>query len=382
MKQSKLMNILKHVARILIGVTFIFSGFVKGIDPWGSSYKFTDYFHAMGLDWMVPLAFLCGILLAFSEYIIGVTHLFAIKLKFFSWASLLYMLFFTPVTLWIALKNPVTDCGCFGDALVISNWGTFYKNIVLLIMAIIVVICRKQIICFAGVKTGNVLAGGAVLVYIIAAGYSWLHEPIFDFRPFKVGVNIQQGMTTPADAPKDVFENTFYYKNKKTGEIKKFTEKNYPWQDTLNWEFSKMDESVLVSKGYTPPIHGFTIETRGGDNVYDFFLNYDNYVFMLIAYNLDKSSLKSQGKINELAKWAKDQKYQFICLTSSVFEKSDQFGIKYETPYEFFNCDEIALKTIIRSNPGLIILKKGTIIAKYHYNDIPTPEKYSRKFLK
>ena len=130
MKQKKFIEILKHVARILIGITFVFSGFVKGIDPWGSSYKFTDYFHAMSLDWMVPLAFVCGILLAFSEFIIGVTHLFAVKLKFFSWGSLIYMLFFTPVTLWIALKNPVSDCGCFGDALVISNWGTFYKNIV------------------------------------------------------------------------------------------------------------------------------------------------------------------------------------------------------------------------------------------------------------
>jgi hypothetical protein len=280
------------------------------------------------------------------------------------------------------LKNPVSDCGCFGDALVISNWGTFYKNIVLLLLAVVVVIYRKEIICFGGVKAGRVLASLAVLVYVTAAGYSYLHEPLFDFRPFKVGVNIQEGMTIPADAPKDVFENTFYYKNKKTGKVEKFTEKNYPWQDTINWEFSKMDESVLVSKGYTPPIHGFSIETRDGDNVYDFFLNDDNYVFMLIAYNLDKSSLKNQGKINELAKWAKSQNYQFICLTSSVFEKSDQFGIKHETPYEFFNCDETALKTMIRSNPGLIVLKKGTIIAKYHFNDIPTPEGFARKFLK
>jgi hypothetical protein len=382
MKQNKFVIVMKHVARMLIGITFVFSGFVKGIDPWGTSYKFTDYFHAMGLDWLVPLAFTFGILLALSEYIIGVTHLFAVKLKIFSWGSLLYMLFFTPVTMWIALKNPVTDCGCFGDALVLSNWATFYKNIVLLAMAIIVVVYRKNLICFAGVKTGNILAGTAVVIYVISVGYSGLHEPIFDFRPFKTGVNIKQGMTIPADAPRDVYENTFYYKNKKTGEIKKFSEKNYPWQDTLNWEFSKMDAAVLVSKGYTPPIHGFSIETRDGENIYDFFLNDENYVFMLIASNLDKSSVKNQGEINTLAKWAKDNNYPFICLTSSVFDKSDKFGIDHETPYEFFNCDETTLKTIIRSNPGLIVLKKGTIVAKYHNNDIPSPDEFSRKFQK
>jgi hypothetical protein len=382
MKQNRFMKILKHFARILIGITFIFSGFVKGIDPWGSTYKFTDYFHAMGLEWLGPLAFTFGILLALSEFLIGVSHLFAVKIKFFSWAALLYMLFFTPITLWLALKNPVTDCGCFGDALVLTNWETFYKNIVLLILAIIVVIYRKQIKCFGGEKTGQILAGISVLVYLGAVVYSYRHEPLLDFRPFKVGVNIMQGMTIPADAPKDVYVNTMYYKNKKTGKVEKFTEKNYPWQDTLTWEYFKMDEPVLVSKGYTPPIHGFTIETREGDNVYDFFLNDDKLVFMLIAYDLDKSSLKSQEKINNLAGWAKSQNLKFICLTSTLFEKSDKFASEHNISYEFFNCDEIALKTIIRSNPGLVVLKKGTIIAKYHYNDIPTPEEFTRKFLK
>ena len=140
MNRKLLINILKHIARIGIGITFLFSGFVKGIDPWGSAYKFIDYFHAMNLDWLVPLAFTFGVLLALSEFIIGAAHMFAVKLRFFSWAALVYMLFFTPLTLWIAISNPVTDCGCFGDALVLSNWGTFYKNILFLAFAIMVVI--------------------------------------------------------------------------------------------------------------------------------------------------------------------------------------------------------------------------------------------------
>jgi uncharacterized membrane protein YphA (DoxX/SURF4 family) len=376
------MKVFIHIARILLGLTFIFSGFVKGIDPWGSAYKFADYFNAMGLGWMEQSSWTLGMLRDFAELVIGMSLLFNVKIRFFSWCALIFMIFFTPLTLWIALKNPVSDCGCFGDALVISNWATFYKNLFFITLAIIVVIYRKQIKGFPGIKTGYILAGSGIVLYLIAVVYSVRHEPLIDFRPYNVGVNIQEGMIIPAGAPKDVYENIFYYKNKQTGKIKKFTEKNYPWQDSLHWEFSSMDKARLISKGYTPPIHGFTIETRDGDNIYDFFLNDDKFVFMLIAYDLDKTSLKNQDKINELAKWAKSQNYSFICLTASLFEKCDQFTVDHDIPYEFFNCDEIALKTIIRSNPGLVVLKKGTIIAKYHFNDIPNPGKFARQFLK
>jgi len=375
------MRIVFHVSRILLGITFIFSGFVKGIDPWGSAYKFVDYFHAMNLAWMDQLALPLGVLLSFAEFFIGVALLFCIKVRLSSWGAALFMAVFTPLTLWIALKNPVTDCGCFGDAIVISNWGTFYKNLVFSALVIIVLVYRNKYTCTRWTRAGYWAGAVAVLLYFILVVYSYRHEPVFDFRPYKVGVNIQEGMTIPPDAPKAVYENTFHYKNKKTGEVKKFTDKDYPWQDTLNWEFSSMD-AVLISKGYEPPIHGFTIETRDGENIYDFFLNDDNFVFMLISHDLDKASLKNQEKINALAGWAKSQHYSFICLTSALFDKSDQFTIDHDVPYEFFNCDEITLKTIIRSNPGLIVLKKGTIIAKYHNNDIPTPEQFSRKFLK
>ncbi len=376
------MKIIAHIARILIGITFIFSGFVKGIDPWGSAYKISDYLPAMGLDWLNQAAYLLGILRDFAEFLIGVTLLFNIKIRFFSWGALLFMIFFTPLTLWIALKNPVSDCGCFGDALIISNWGTFYKNIVLILAAIIVVIYKKKIKGFPGIKAGFILGISAVAIYIGLVVYSVRHEPILDFRPFKIGVNIPGAMAFPANVPKDVFENTFFYKNKQTGEIRKFDEKNYPWQDTLHWEFHSMDKAKLIKKGYTPPIHGFTIESGEGDDVADFFLNDEKPVFLLIARDLDKSNLKNQGKINKLAMWASAEKYPFICLTSTLFEKCDQFKAKTGAPYDFFHTDEIVLKTMIRSNPGLIVLKKGTIIAKYHYNDIPSPEKFVRHFLK
>lgn len=376
------MKITVHIARILLGITFIFSGFVKGIDPWGSAFKIIDYLNAMGLDWLNFAAFPLGMLRDLAEFSIGVAMLFNIKIRFFSWVALLFMCFFTPLTLWIALKNPVSDCGCFGDALVISNWGTFYKNIVLLLAAIIVVVFRKKIKGFPGIKTGYILGLSTVALYFGLVVYSYRHEPVLDFRPYKIGVNIPTAMAFPANAPKDVFENTFYYKNKQTGDIRKFDEKNYPWQDSLHWEFHSMDKAKLVKKGYTPPIHGFTIESREGDDVAGFFLNDENPVFLLIARDLDKSNLRNQEKINKLALWASSEKYSFICLTSTLFEKCDQFKVKTGAPYVFFNTDEIVLKTMIRSNPGLIVLKKGTVIAKFHFNDIPSPDQFVGHFLK
>jgi uncharacterized membrane protein YphA (DoxX/SURF4 family) len=374
------MKIIKHLARILVGITFIFSGFVKGIDPWGSAYKFTDYFNAMHLEWLQWAALPLGIILSFAEFAIGVALLFNTFLRFFSWLALLFMIFFTGLTLWIAIENPVTDCGCFGDALVISNWETFYKNLILIVLTGIVFIYRKKIKGLPGKKTGLTLAVLSVVIYSFIVFHSYNHLPVFDFRPYKVGVNIPEAMATPADAPQDVYENIFYYKNKNTGEVEQFTEENYPWQDTINYEFHDM-ESNLIQEGYDPPIHDFRIETPEGDDIIDFFLYDDNYVFMLIAYDLKKSNTKSQEEINTLAHWAMDEGMTFICLTSSLPEQSAEFAEEHGAPYEFFNTDEITLKTIVRSNPGLMVLKNGTIIAKYHYNDIPTPEDFKQEFI-
>lgn len=373
------MNLLKHIARILFGIVFIFSGFVKGIDPWGSAYKFTDYFNAMGLDWLVWAAFPLGVLLAFAEFAIGVAFLFNWGMRLFSWLGLAFMVFFTPLTLWIALKNPVTDCGCFGDALVISNWETFYKNLVIILFSIIAVVNRNWFAKQVKTKIPAILSLITIVAYFGIVFHSFNHLPIFDFRPYKIGTNIPEAMTTPEGAPQEVYENIFYYKNKNTGEVKKFTEENYPWKDTVNWLYENM-ESNLLQEGYHPPIHDFTIETPDGDNIVDFFTYDENYVFILVAYDLAKSSTKSQEKINSLANWALEKELSFICLTSTLQEESMAFAEEYGAPYEFFNSDEITLKTIIRSNPGLLVIKDGNILGKWHYNDIPTPEEFQAEF--
>lgn len=373
------MKLIKHAARILFGVVFVFSGFVKGIDPWGSTYKFTDYFNALGMEWLIWAAFPLGILLAFAEFVIGVAFLFNWWIRLFSWLGFLFMTIFTPVTLWVALKNPVTDCGCFGDALVISNWETFYKNLLLIAIAIWVVVNRNWFTKQEKTKTPTILSISAIVVYFGLVFYSFNHLPIFDFRPYKTGTNIPDAMSTPEGAPQEIYENIFFYKNKNTGEIKKFAEDNYPWKDTTNWAYDDM-QSILVQKGYEAPIHDFRIETPDGENISDFFIYDENYVFMLVSYDLTKSASKSQDKINTLANWAIEKGLSFICLTSTLPEESMAFAQTNNAPYEFFNCDEITLKTIIRSNPGLVVIKDGNVVGKWHYRDIPTPDEFKNKF--
>src|SRR5690554_3670886 len=179
------MKVVKHFSRIVVGIIFIFSGFVKGIDPWGSAYKFTDYFNAMHMEWLIWAALPLGILLAFAEFAIGVALLFNAFLRFFSWLALLFMIFFTGLTLWIAIENPVTDCGCFGDALVISNWETFYKNVVLIVLTVVVFIYRNNMKGLPGKKTGFVLSFLMVAVYAGIVIHSFNYLPVFVFRPFK-----------------------------------------------------------------------------------------------------------------------------------------------------------------------------------------------------
>jgi uncharacterized membrane protein YphA (DoxX/SURF4 family) len=368
------MKIIREIIRILLGATFVFSGFVKGIDPLGSAYKFTDYFNAFGTDWATTFSLVLSIVLALAEFGIGIAILLNYQVKIFSWLCLLFMAFFLPLTLWVAIKNPVTDCGCFGDALVISNWETFFKNIVLMAFAIVVFINRLKYKNKFNFKFQNAY----FIFFLLLLGYVQYHGlnhlPLIDFRPYKIGNNINEGMNIPEGAPQDVFKNEFIYKNKVTGKNQKFDETNYPWKDTINWQYVEMN-SKLIKKGYHAPIHDFTMENSNGEDVADFFLHEKNYTLILVSNNLSKASKKRQKEINELAEKAKNEGWNFICMTAATSEDIIQFEEQYQPPYEFFFCDEITLKTMIRSNPGLILLKEGTIIDNWHWRDIPAFDK-------
>lgn len=365
---------LKHISRILLGLTFCFSGFVKGIDPWGSAYKFTDYFNAFHMPWISTLAFALGILLSAAEFFLGVAFIFNFFTRITSWLMMAFMLFFTGLTLLIALTNPVSDCGCFGDALKITNWQTFYKNIVLLTLAIIVFVQRKNFKSKNGPMLSIALTGSTMVVYFYLVAYSYNHLPIIDFSAYKVGVNIPEGMKIPENAPKAIYKNEFVYKNKKTGEEKVFGETEIPWKDTLTWKFVKAKDPVVVQEGYVPPIHDFRIESAEGEDIKDFFLYDEKGIFLITSSNLQKTNREAWTKIAQFAVEAKRKGYKVIALTASSRGEFDAFKQETGANFDFFNADEVTLKTMVRSNPGIMLIKKGTILAKYHFNDIPKTE--------
>ncbi len=373
-----MVKLLKEVSRILIGVVFIFSGFVKGVDPYGTIYKLIDYFNAFGFSWANSLATVLAIALIGTELLIGISFLLKYKMKFFGWIALLFMAVFLPLTLYIALTNPVTDCGCFGDALIISNWATFLKNIVLTILIIVVFKFRKQYSIAYNSSLQTRIWLGIVVLFSIFINISYNYLPLLDFRPYKVGNNIMEGMTIPEDAPEAIYEYEFVYKNKNTGNEERFTEENYPWKDTVNWAYVSM-ESELIQKGYEPPIHDFTIENSYGEDVADYYLTALGYTFLLIAYDLENSNISEQSKINKLANSVLENGSNFICLTAATDEQIEEFSVINQPPYEFYFCDEITLKTIIRSNPGLLILEEGTILEKYHWRELPSQYNWQSK---
>jgi uncharacterized membrane protein YphA (DoxX/SURF4 family) len=368
------MKLIRETARILVGIIFTFSGFVKGIDPLGSTYKFTDYFNAFGAEWATRLSFILAVLLSVSEFAIGVALLFNYRMKIFSWLATIFMAFFLPLTLWVAIKNPVTDCGCFGDALILTNWETFYKNIALMVLTLIIIWQRHHYINRYNINFQNGYFVLILLVFGYLQHHSYHHLPLIDFRPYKIGVNIPEAMEIPDNAPVDVYRTEFIYRDKNSGKTKTFDETNYPWQDTLSWEYVD-SKSILLEEGFHPPIKDFTMENTYGEDVKDFYLFDEQYTFILVAYNLEKTSTRKQEKINHLAQQIIDNGMHFVCLTSSTEEQIEAFRRDYHPPYEFLMCDEITLKTMIRSNPGLFMTQSGTILDKWHWKDIPDFDK-------
>ncbi len=369
------LEIIEIISRIFVGAVFIFSGFVKAIDPLGSAYKFIDYFVAFGMDWAEPFAFSLAVILSALEFVIGISLFLGIKVKLNSWGALIFMVAFTPLTFILALYDPVQDCGCFGDAIILTNWQTFWKNIIILIPTIIIFISRKKFRAIFNNITNWSIIGAFSIIIIGVSIYCYQHLPFFDFRPYKAGTYIPDGMIIPEDAPHAIYENYIYYK--KDGVVKEFTMDNLP-DSTWEWVESK---SILIQQGYIPPIHDFAIYSVEGDDITDLVLEDENYSFILVAYDLKESGTSAHEQINKLAEYCNKNDYLFICLTSSISEDIENFKNLTSATYDFYNMDEITLKTIIRSNPGLVLLKKGTIMGKWHYNDIPAIKELTENYL-
>lgn len=357
------MKWIANFSRIFVGLVFVFSGFVKGVDPLGTAYRLEDYFFAFNWDFFVPLALFFSILLCTIEFAVGAMLLFNLNMKKVSWLLLAMMLFFTGLTLNDAISNPVPDCGCFGDFIKLTNWQTFYKNLILLPLAVVVFVYRKQYKPFVG-NTGQWLLTG--IFTCLFAGFSYYcfsHLPVLDFTEWQVGHKL---------FPENAKPIKYYlsYKNKKTGEVKEYESPNYPYDDSVwmaQWEFVTqrvVDPNVYYGKSL------IINDTAGNDLTASIIRNPD-YQLIVNSYNLSEADINSFKKLNDFAAKAYADNIPTAVLVTADSKEIAGFIKANNLQLDFYNADDIVLKSIVRSNPGLLLMKNGVIIKKWHRNDFP-----------
>jgi len=435
--------VINTISRLFVGAIFVFSGFVKAVDPMGSTIKYTDYFHSFGLEFLIDFVFPLAIILSTIEFMVGLSLILNIKIKLNSTITLLFMAFFTPLTFYLAIANPVTDCGCFGDALVITNWQTFWKNIVILMPTLIIFFNRNDIKAWLSKTNELILTLVGVVSIIWFSIYCDQHLPVLDFRPYKIGNNISALQKeiyeldenipeekaildrVPVNQRQDSVITSFIYE--KDGVKKEFSE--VPEDTTWQWIETKNN---VISEGYHPPIHNFSITDLNGNDITKQVLSDSSYSFLIISYKLEKADFDGIIAATKLAASANNK---FYFLTASLNEdiavvedslikliedkiinyqakpseekttetiyyyekegevmeftvdeipeedsweyigeeeiESTEISTVSALPFSFYTTDETTLKTIVRSNPGLVLIKNGTIINKWAYMDIP-----------
>ena len=357
-----------NICRFILAVTFIFSGYVKAIDPLGTLYKLKDYAAAMALNDILPdwALVIVAIALGALEFSLGVFMLFAVRRHMVSKITLALMSVMTALTVWIYIADPVKDCGCFGDALTLTNGETLLKNIVLIACAALVA-WRPVDMARSISRTNQWIVKYYTIAYIVVTSVYCLYTlPIFDFRPYHVGTNIKQGMEIPEGAEQPEFESTFILR--KNGVTREFTLDNYP---DSTWEYVDT-KTVQTKKGYEPPIHDFAITTNDtGEDITEQVLTKKGYTFLLVSPRLAVADDSNFGDIDQIYEYAEENGVDFFCLTASTNEDIERWRELTGAEYTFCNADETTLKTMIRSNPGLILLKDGTIIGKWSHNALP-----------
>jgi len=367
------MKILMSKSIIITGVVFIYSGIQKAIDPMGYAFKFQDYFVAMHLDFLLPLSLPLAIFLCSVEFFAGFSVLFNIRQKEGIWLQFLLMMIFTPLTLVLALTNPVSDCGCFGDAIHLTNWQTFIKNIILFIPVILLFINRKKVVAKYGTLKEWSIVSVILILFVAFSFYNLRYLPVIDFRPYKTGTYIPDKMKIPEGKEADTYETTFIYE--KDGITKEFSLDNYPADDTT-WRFVDQ-RSVMVKKGYQPPIHDFVLTKQNNEDITQMVLESEGYVLLMISRKLQEAEPQRLSAGISLGNRMISEGNQFYVLTASGADEIKSF----DNGNLFCSVDEITLKTIVRSNPGYILLKKGRIIGKWSWSDIPAFEELQKEYL-
>lgn len=360
--------IFAHLLRIAFALVFLFSGFVKAIDPLGFAYKLEDYFQAFGpfFQYFNSLALVLSIAFSGAEIVLGLMILLLVKYKFAVRISLLYVSLMTLLTLYIAFNNPVTDCGCFGDALILSNWETFYKNVLLLGIVGFMSFTRTSLIQFFNKKVENAMVVAFTLISLFVSIYNLQHLPWIDFRPYKIGTDVQEKMILPEDAVTEEYRITFIYE--KEGVQKEFTLDNYPENDST-WKFVDQ-RTEIIRHGTQTEIHDFVLIDESYTDITAEVLDFNYQTYLVVMYDLKKANVKGVAEIKKLYEQQARGTSRFYILTASGENEMSEFKSDFEIEIPFLTADPITLKTMIRANPGIVLLEDGVIHDKYNWRDI------------
>ena len=359
------MKILVSISRVLVGVLFIISGLIKLNDPLGFSYKLEEYFSAdvLNIEFLIPYALGISVIVVVFEVVLGVFLLIGYKPKFTVWSLLAMIVFFTFLTFYSAYFDKVKDCGCFGDALKLTPWESFTKDIVLLFFILIIFFGLKHIKPVFGKLPTTVLA---LLSFVFSLWFGYhvlMHLPTKDFRAYKIGNNIAEGMRIPDDAPKAIQEFTWTFNI--NGEDKEIvTNGSYP---SVDGKYVSV-ETKVIKEGYQPPILDFSIETDNED-LTEYFLNEENLI-VIVSYSLEKIEKEGAVKLKSITDKAIRKGYKVIGLTASGNDAKQRINQTYNLDFNWYLCDEKALKTVVRANPGILELDAGAVKQKLHWNDI------------
>ena len=346
------------VCRLLVGALFIFSSFTKGVDPLGTKYKMLDYLAVYGMTWLNDFALILAMLMILAEFIVGICLITKVFPRLAVLGATLLMMFFTATTLFDALYDLVPDCGCFGTAIKMSNWQTFYKNLVIDAVLIPLIINNK--------KLENKMSGGTQFaigcVYALAflgfEVYNYRHLPVVDFMNWKVGK--QLNVETSGDA--DIY---LIYRNKATGETQEFLSPNYPWNDSVwmsEWEF--VDQRTEGGSNFL----GFSALDESSNDVTESILTTEK-LLMFTSHDLADVTEKQWAKVKDVTETAEKLGYIVIWVVANEPEFVEQLREQYDFLYEVYYADELEIKPIVRSNPGLIWLDNGLVKNKWSVAD-------------
>lgn len=375
------------ISRAIVGLLFIFSGLIKANDPLGFGYKLQEYFEVFHISFLNDHAPAIAILLCTLEIVLGALLLLGFWGNLVAWGLLLLIIFFTFLTFYSAFFEVVTSCGCFGDAIPLTPWQSFSKDLILLGLITIIFRQREALKPLLANSRSQDIIAGVVLVLSLGFGlYTYNFQPILDFLPYKVGNHIPSLMVAPPGAPQDIYEITYSLRNKKSGEEKKMTDKEYIktqiWKDT-NWEIVGDPVTKLIKKGYDVKIKDLKITDSQGTDYNKELLENPYFNMIVVAYDLSKANKQGVGDLNALAiNAAENYNVRTVLLTSNSAQSAAKFSNDNKLVMEIFYADGIPLKSMVRSNPGLLLLKNGTVIDKWHFHNLPVYEELATKYFR